>query len=92
MSNLSARDHLFASIAKRELGITTLASRNSDELDFHSVAVWGVRNAFNAVWHLRDGKVSELRAKIAKLEREARGLNGWEDRNRKNRRKPKGTT
>lgn len=86
------RDSLFAPIAEKELGIETLASRNSDELDFHEVAVWQVRNAFNSVWHLRDGEVTELRDKIAKLEREARGLNGWAERNRKNQRKPKGTT
>lgn len=89
---MSLRDNLFLPIAKKELGIETLAARNSDELDFHSVAVWQVRNAFNAVWKLRDGEVNELRDKIAKLERESRGLNGWEERNRKNQRKSKGTT
>lgn len=87
--SMSLRDNLFAPIAQKELGITTLAARNSDELDFHEVAVWQVRNAFNSVWHLRDGEVGELRDKIAKLEREANGRNEWEERKRKNRRKPK---
>ncbi len=86
------RDNLYLPIAQKELGIDTLAARNSDERDFHEVAVWQVRNAFNAVWHLRDGEVNELRERIARLEREARGLSGWEDRNRKNRRKPRGTS
>jgi hypothetical protein len=86
---MSLRDNLFLPIAQKELGIETLAARNSDGLDFHEVSVWGIRNAFNAIWHLRDGEVNELRERIAKLEREASGRSVWADRNRKNRRKSK---
>jgi hypothetical protein len=87
--SMSLRDNLFQPIAQKELGIETLAARNSDGLDFHSVSVWSVRNAFNAVWHLRDDEVNELRERIAKLEREKVGRSVWADRNRKNRRKSK---
>jgi hypothetical protein len=35
------------------LGIPTLATRKSDRLDFHEVAVWRVRAAFERVWRAR---------------------------------------
>lgn len=40
-----AVDADLASIAGRVLGIPTLATRNSDELDFHEIAVWSVLEA-----------------------------------------------
>lgn len=38
-------DELLAAIAKEELHIDTLETRNSDGLDFHNVAVWSVKDA-----------------------------------------------
>jgi hypothetical protein len=41
-----APDALLLEIARRYIpSIETLATRNSDALDFHDVAVWSVRNA-----------------------------------------------
>ena len=37
-------------IARDHLGIVTLITRCSDELDFHDVAVWAVRNALAAAY------------------------------------------
>lgn len=34
-----------AAIARETLGIQTLETRRSDELDFHDVAVWSIREA-----------------------------------------------
>ena len=36
---------LLTSIARKHLGIESLKTRNRDSLDFHDVAVWGVRAA-----------------------------------------------
>lgn len=38
-------DQLFADIASEHLGIPTLATRMSDALDFHDVAVWSWRRS-----------------------------------------------
>ena len=38
-------DQLLARIALDHLFIETLATRNSDSLDFHDVSVWGVKSA-----------------------------------------------
>lgn len=32
-------------IAREELGVETLDARNSDQLDFHELAVWQIRKA-----------------------------------------------
>jgi hypothetical protein len=32
-------------IAKRHLRVETLETRNSDSLDFHDMAIWGIRDA-----------------------------------------------
>jgi hypothetical protein len=40
-----AVDADLASIARRVLGIPTLATRNSDDLDFHEIAVWSLQEA-----------------------------------------------
>ena len=41
-------EQLFTAIAKKHLSIETLATRRSDSLDFHDVAVWCVRDALEA--------------------------------------------
>ena len=38
-------DQLLTDIARKHLGISTLATRRSDSLDFHEVSVWGVKDA-----------------------------------------------
>ena len=37
-------------IARAKLGIETLETRRSDELDFHEVAVWSIRAALEAAY------------------------------------------
>lgn len=46
----SAPEGLLAELARRHLGIETLATRNRDSLDFHDVAVWAIRDALEAAW------------------------------------------
>ena len=41
-------EQLFSELAETHLGIPTLKPRMSDALDFHTVAVWGVRAALTA--------------------------------------------
>ena len=41
-------DPILAAIAREHLNITTLATRRSDCLDFHDVAVWQVEAALKA--------------------------------------------
>ena len=41
-------DQLLTAIARDHLGIETLATRRSDDLDFHVVPVWGLRAALEA--------------------------------------------
>lgn len=43
-------DALLALIARDYLGIKTLDMRNSDSLDFHSIAVWNLKTALEAAW------------------------------------------
>ena len=43
-------DKLLAQIALDHLFIETLATRNSDSLDFHDVSVWGVKSALMAAY------------------------------------------
>lgn len=38
-------DKIIAEIAKKQLRIETLDTRNADSLDFHDVSVWGLRTA-----------------------------------------------
>ncbi|MDE1901028.1 MAG: hypothetical protein KGI37_05200 [Alphaproteobacteria bacterium] len=38
-------DAIIAEIAKKQLRIETLETRNADSLDFHDVSVWGLRTA-----------------------------------------------
>lgn len=41
---------LSADIARRHLSIETLATRNSDSLDFHNVPVWGIEAALQEAY------------------------------------------
>ncbi len=41
---------ILTSIAREHLGIATLEARHSDSLDFHDVAVWGVKDALMAAF------------------------------------------
>jgi hypothetical protein len=43
-------DKLLAGIAKRELRVPTLDTRNSDGLDFHEVDVWSLRQALRSAY------------------------------------------
>ncbi len=43
-------DQLLARIALDHLFIETLATRNSDSLDFHDVSVWAVQSALMAAY------------------------------------------
>ncbi len=43
-------DPIFTLIAKKYLGIETLETRRSDSLDFHSTAVWCLRDALEAAF------------------------------------------
>ena len=45
-------DRALAEIAERTLQIGTLEERKSDSLDFHDVAVWGIREALEAAYRL----------------------------------------
>lgn len=44
------KDELFEKIAKKELSIQTLKTQNSDSLDFHDCAVWGIKAALEAAY------------------------------------------
>jgi hypothetical protein len=46
----SAPEALLADLALQHLGIETLATRNSDSLVFHDVAVWAIRAALEAAY------------------------------------------
>ncbi len=39
------RERVVLDVARRWFGVETLATRESDALDFHSVAVWSMRGA-----------------------------------------------
>jgi len=38
-------DRLIEQIAKKNINVETLKTRNSDSLDFHNVAVWSIKKA-----------------------------------------------
>jgi hypothetical protein len=46
----AALENLLQQIAKEHLLIETLETRRSDRLDFHDVAVWGVKSALLAAF------------------------------------------
>lgn len=43
-------DKVIEDIARQNLGLPTLTTRNSDSLDFHDVAVWQLRAALEAAY------------------------------------------
>ena len=45
-----APEAMHSELALRHFGVETLATRNSDSLDFHEVAVWAIRDALEAAW------------------------------------------
>lgn len=56
----AARGATVLAIAREVLGIETLETRSSDRLDFHEVAVWGVRKALEKAYS--DGHAAGLKA------------------------------
>ena len=48
--NTQKIDLLLTQIALDHLFIETLATRNSDSLDFHEVSVWGIKSALMAAY------------------------------------------
>jgi len=49
MSKLSIEEKL-EEIARKHLGITTLDERHMDDLDFHDVSIWSIKNALTAAY------------------------------------------
>lgn len=43
-------DQLLTEIAKKHLNLETLETRNSDNLDFHDVAVWSLKKALQEAY------------------------------------------
>lgn len=43
-------DKTLADLAAKHLGLETLETRKSDSLDFHDLAVWGVKTALEAAY------------------------------------------
>ena len=60
-------DKLLAQIALDHLFIETLATRNSDSLDFHDVSVWGVKSALMAAYQAGLAAGQNTAAKTADL-------------------------
>ncbi len=48
---MSKLEQLLTQIAQSKLGVETLETRRSDSLDFHDVAVWGLREALEAAFN-----------------------------------------
>tara|TARA_B100001778_G_C18595074_1_gene634255 strand:- start:603 stop:779 length:177 start_codon:yes stop_codon:yes gene_type:complete len=46
-------DQLLTEIAKKDLNLETLETRNSDSLDFHDVAVWSLKEALQEAYEAR---------------------------------------
>jgi len=44
------RDNALAEIARDALGVETLETRRSDELDFHDLAVWSIAKALKTAY------------------------------------------
>ncbi len=49
-TNQNSTNERLEAIARRTLGIETLAARNSDSLDFHEVSVWQIKAALEAAY------------------------------------------
>jgi len=48
--SIKTETDLFEAVAKTILLIDTLETRRSDSLDFHEVAVWGLKDALEAAY------------------------------------------
>lgn len=65
---MSAIQQLLARIACDHLQVPTLEARNSDALDFHTVAVWGIKEALSAAYnagatsHQSDASATDIHA------------------------------
>lgn len=44
------RDEMIAVLANKHLGLVTLETRNSDDVDFREQAVWNIRYALEAAY------------------------------------------
>ena len=66
-------DLLLARLALDHLFIETLATRNSDRLDFHDVSVWGVKSALVAAYQagLAAGQSAAAKATDRPIEQQA---------------------
>jgi hypothetical protein len=47
---MQTRDEALAEIAATILDLETLATRNSDRLDFHELSVWGIKAALESAY------------------------------------------
>lgn len=47
---MEERERKVLAIARRCFGVETLATRRSDAMDFHSVAVWSIRDALTEAY------------------------------------------
>ena len=52
MTDNSDKDRALEQIAAKILSIPTLEARRSDQLDFHEVSVWSVKEALEAAFAL----------------------------------------
>ena len=59
--NTTQLDSILNQIAQKHLDIETLETRHSDRLDFHDVAVWGIKEALQAAFEA--GKQSATQPK-----------------------------
>ena len=50
------KDEAIERIARDVLAIETLETRNSDQLDFHDLAVWTLRSALEAAYEAGTGE------------------------------------
>ena len=49
-AQLPSRDTVITRIAQEVLGLKTLESRRMDDLDFHDLAVWSIREALERAY------------------------------------------
>ncbi|CAA7615738.1 hypothetical protein [Magnetospirillum sp. UT-4] len=47
---MTNRDRTLAEIATKLLDLETMATRNSDRLDFHNLAIWQIKAALEAAY------------------------------------------
>lgn len=58
-----APEEVLERIARQSLNIETLKTRNSDSLDFHDVAVWGLKEALEAAYQAGLSAANSARSK-----------------------------